>query len=166
VRDAQTGELHDDIYLHIHPGRRLYTERKDAIDSGQPVLTYPERAFLNWTVQKPGYACASGDERAFTEARGDGLRLAEVRLERGWKLSVAAWDDDSGDPLQGVQVLCDGVLVGTTDAEGLLERHMPGPPAELRVALAGWQLTFPDEFGAPVDWRSCGDVWFGMERVR
>ena len=166
VRDAETGAALDGFAVSMDPGGLVRDTWTEGVRSGDVVFALHEGARLSWTLSMPGYACAFGTEADFTIEQRAGLRLAEVRLQRGWSLRVVAYDDETGSALHGAEVYCDGALAGRTDEEGVFAMNMERPPGELSVSLDGWRISYPDELESPADWEPCGEVYVGLQRIR
>lgn len=129
--DDRSGEFE---FVHLEPGEyELIEEVPRELADGA----------LFWTLWAPGYRVAAGDGSAFdagTQRDGRLVRVAEVRLMRGWGELVLARHAGGGAPLEGVEVLLDGVPAGSTDADGRLLVEAGTPPAHVELRREGFRL--------------------------
>jgi hypothetical protein len=103
-----------------------------------------EPGFDSWVVTMNGYRAAMG------RFAGAGATI-EVALEPGWS-ELYQFEDANGDAfappqlqrfleppvLEGVEVLADGVLAGTSDADGFVALSADKEPAEIEFRKPGW----------------------------
>ncbi len=68
--------------------------------------------------------------------------MIDVTLELGWGGRVSA--HGGGMPLEGVDVLLDGVSAGKTDARGLVVLSAASPPTRVDLVLEGYEFASGD----------------------
>jgi RNA polymerase sigma factor (sigma-70 family) len=98
---------------------------------------------MEWWSVAEGYVPQWGDESAIggTEAYKDiEYHVIDVALQPGWGARVEARQLESGDPLEGVEVIIDGEIAGTTDATGCFEVTLEEKPGHIELRRNGWHF--------------------------
>jgi hypothetical protein len=130
---------------------------RSAIDLG--TRSDPRRAEMadgvrfEWTAFYPGYRLEHGSERDF--GLEEGAMVGRRTLRHGLGLRLELHDYDLGperwdaraesDPrweasgVAGAEILADGVVVTTSDQNGIAELDLPQVPERIEVRLAGWR---------------------------
>jgi len=137
--DANSGEAIGGAYAHLTvPGCA-----QAGAGSGRTFSKVPTDASFTWWLTAPGYVPRWGDETAISghETLDDEqLDLIEVGMEPGWGARIEATQIPSREPLEGLEVIVDDVLVGVTDGEGKYELIRDTPPASVELRKAGWRF--------------------------
>jgi hypothetical protein len=99
----------------------------------------PER--FEWIAWAPGRASARGTGLDFERLqRPDGgvELVGRIALPLGFGRLVRASERSAGAPLEGVEVLGDGELLGRTGVDGMLEVRREAAPQRLELRKPGW----------------------------
>lgn len=90
----------------------------------------------------------------------------ELAFAPGWSSEVTA-EDETGAPLAGVRVVCDGELAGVTDERGLLRASVGRVPASMQFELAGWRAVDSSTYSAATGRFRSWEPWarVTMQRV-
>lgn len=99
----------------------------------------PEGVPLQWVLRAHGYRLARGDETAFVLENK--LRIAQVRLTRGWGQIFKVTNDEQ-QPIKGVELVVDGVSVGRSDARGLVSIDLDARPTKLEFLRESWHVSW------------------------
>jgi len=176
ARDAETEQPLGGVGVSVRDARGAL-ELDEDVKSGAPFLELVEETAFEWTATARGYAAAHGTERDFT---GDlARRTARVSLRRGYSARLrfldwsqaagaARWSDgprtgSSARGPAGVQVLADGVLVATSDAQGLASVELASEPEHIEVRLPGWRVIDAGELAGRLDDAQGTAVWMVRE---
>ena len=164
VFDAESGaELEMfDIYF---PSRATDKALRGLRSGAMVVEHFPENGTLYWLVTSPGHVCAETDlMHPMVWGRSEGTkRWIDVRLDRGWRIKCAVFDDDEYHTLKDATIVADGVDMGTTDADGYFTLTLPQRPKRIEARYRDWRCIESDTAGLET-MESCDEVGFVFER--
>ena len=101
----------------------------------------PVDASFTWWLTADGYVPLWGDENDVSGQepfKDEILDLIEVEMEPGWGARIDARQLGSLEPLEGVEVIVDDVVAGTTDATGMFELILEEKPLSVELRRDGW----------------------------
>lgn len=143
---------------------------------GEALVTLPEGVGFEWRAIVPGYRMVRGSAddfrpegrtRVATRAvqRGFGLRLRLMDRSEGPEGVGAGWIIRRGiEAVAGAEILADGELVATSDANGIADIELRGEPARIEVRLAGWRvLDSPSFRKGKAEYFPTSEVWMVRE---
>ncbi len=106
-----------------------------SVDGGLKPLQLPEDHETRIVVGAPGHRSV----KLLHRPSRDGRKI-ELRLEEGWANFVMVWDLRDMAPLPGAEVVVDGVVVGTTGADGQLWLDRDTAPGRVEARMKGFVL--------------------------
>jgi hypothetical protein len=147
-------------------------------DRGGPLVTLAEGIGFEWRATSPGYEMTRGSDADF-HLEGESL-VATRALRPGFAVrlrlrnQIAGQDASElaysmsvrwGTPaVAGADVLADGELVATSDADGIADVQLASEPARIEIRLAGWRVLDSPSFrkGRPLSLPT-SEVWMVRE---
>ena len=143
ARDAVTGApLKSFATQALLPSQGLLTDTVDSKFSRTDLELFGDLEGAGFYVKAEGYALLKA-QVADAEVNGSRLEVT-VDLVPGWGAPCFVYlvqeGDELGTPLEGVEVLGDGVLLATTNAEGRCDLFAPVRPQRMEFRLAGFAV--------------------------
>jgi hypothetical protein len=163
VFDAESGAQLDTFDVAISRNGKDSKLRDQA--SGTIVAEHvPENGWLWWSLTSPGHVCEQTDfmHPAVWGLSSGSKRWIDVRLQRGWRIKCAAFDDEY-NVLKDATIVADGIDMGTTDADGYFTLTLPQRPKRIEARYRDWRCIESDTNGLET-MESCDEVGFVFER--
>jgi hypothetical protein len=175
--DAETGAALEPILAEVRLAG-AWSDQPAGANKGEALITLVEGTAFEWRATSPGYQMAHGNADDF---RREGKELVATRkLQRAFSVRLRMTDRSEGphrfdrvtssfvrwgtSAVAGAEVLADGVLVATSDANGIAGVDLLEQPTRIEVRLAGWRVLDSPNFrdgsarGFPTS-----DVWLVRE---
>ncbi len=146
VLDAETGDRIEPFQHGVMIDAGRTTVLMDVVGGSAHVLRVPLNANLQWAVHADGYATRYGNLGDFQPGK-EGVAVAEVLLDRGWRARLFVRHRGSVEPTVGATVFAEGRVVGETNNAGTLLVELPKAPTVLEVRhgdLSGRRSRFPE----------------------
>jgi len=142
VRAGQTGELLPGSFFELTVEGGAVPQMAIGGGGTRIMEGVPLEAPLQWWAAAEGYVPCFGDEEALVP--GEPYYQLEISLDAGWGARIEARREDTRAPLAGVEVRLEGVLAGTTGADGLLDLVGTQAPDRIDLHAEGWELAGGD----------------------
>lgn len=146
--EAETGRPCENAELHWRCGDESDLER-GAVAQIAGLPDDPKR--FEWVASAPGRKALRGtglDLARQALPEGSVQLVGVLRLEPGFGRLVSTHNRGDGAPLAGVEVRCDDLGVGITDAKGELMLVLDVAPNRITFAKSGWAHVSSRDFNA------------------
>jgi len=135
--DAAGGDAIEEFWAKAYfeeEGGELVELRQDW--ESEKFLRVPDSTSVQYVVRANGYRVARGSRQPGQQP-GDGL--VSVALERGWGQLFRVVEKE-GTPIEAVEVLVDGEVMGRTDRHGFFELNLPVAPSSIEFRRGDWTV--------------------------
>jgi hypothetical protein len=150
------------VLYHGDPAHALHSEQRFSAQAGVAEVSFKLRPDSGFAVDAPGYLRAQGSLRTLYESCMHSAAL-RVELVPGFERRLEVRDRVTKRTLAGARLFEDRRLVGTADAQGVIEISAAVWPSGYRVECAGYASIAWDPIAAGFP----GDViWLDPQRAR